>query len=558
MIQHLIKNYPYFDTVEKSYSSEILPCHTMVPHVQHGEYTGLERRAGDGWYFVDIPPVVHGQDLKKYEIIDDLFYYPVVEIQQNRRKYIGVVSLGDMYRAVQSHLKELDAVIENSYDGIYISTPQGINLRTNKAIERLTGIKKEFFVGKNLQDLISLGIFNDVVTLKVAETQKPYSTIQRVNTGNEALVTGSPVFDEQGRLFRVITNVRDVSELFRVKHELESAEKEKTRLVNQLKQANSAIVNENLITQDPSMLKVVQIISEISHLDVSVLITGESGAGKEVVAQQIYTMSGRSRSGSFLKINCAAIPKDLIESELFGYEAGAFTGALRTGKAGLFEAADKGILFLDEIGDLPLVMQAKLLRVLQEQEFNRIGGTKSIKTNARIIAATNHNLSQLVEEGKFRRDLFFRLNVIPIEIPPLRERQEDIDLLASFFLEKFNSKYGKNISLPYDVLTLLKSFTWPGNVRELSNLIERFVVLGGRKEIVLDYLSATEYVSNKFEDITDLRREIDHFEQRIIIDVLNKEKSSYKAAGKLGVSQSYIARRLKKYGLGGGFTERTK
>ncbi|WP_335439759.1 sigma-54 interaction domain-containing protein [Neobacillus drentensis] len=534
---------------KKEYSRDLLSCHTNIPHVQQAEYIGLEIRDTAGARFVNVRPLVLGQDLEQIEILDDVFYYPLVGLQNERQVYLGMISLADLYRVVQSKLKELDAVIENSYDGIYISTPEGINLRANQAIERLTGIKKEFFVGRSLEDLISMGVFNDVVTLKVAETKKPYSTIQRVNTGRETLVTGSPVFDEKGGLYRVITNVRDVSELFQLKHELESVEKEKTRLVNQLKQANAIIVNENIIAQDPSLLKIIKVISEISHLDVSVLITGESGVGKEVFAEQIHKMSGRSRAGGFLKINCAAIPKDLIESELFGYEEGAFTGAKRGGKIGLFEASDKGTLFLDEIGDLPLEMQAKLLRVLQDQEFYRIGGTVSIKTDSRIIAATNHNLKQLVDEGKFRRDLFFRLNIIPIEIPPLRERKADIDVLAFYFLDKFNKKYHKNISLPFDVITLLKGFTWSGNVRELSNLIERYVVLGGGKEIVLDYVSSTDYAVINIDNITDLRKEVDYFEQKIILDALNKERSSYKAASKLGVSQSYIARRLKKYGV---------
>ncbi|WP_139194350.1 sigma 54-interacting transcriptional regulator [Bacillus sp. MUM 13] len=544
-----MKNYPYFDTAKNEYSRDLLPYHTTIPHVQQGEYIGLEMRDGSVPRLVNVRPLVLGEDMAKIKIIDDVFFYPIVELQKNRPVYLGVVSLVDIYRVTQTYLKELDAVIENSYDGIYISTPEGVNLRANKAIERLTGIKKEFFVGKSLENLLSMGVFNDIVTLKVAETKKTYSTIQRVNTGRETLVTGSPVFNESGELFRVITNVRDVSELYQLKYEMESAEKEKTRLLNELKQANASIAKDNLIVQDATMIRIIKIISEISHLDVSVLITGESGVGKEVIADQIYKMSGRSKTGSFLKINCAAIPKELIESELFGYEEGAFTGAKRGGKIGLFEASNKGTLFLDEIGDLPLDMQAKLLRVLQDQEFHRIGGTKSIKTDSRIIAATNHNLKQLVEEGKFRKDLFFRLNVIPLEIPPLRERKKDIDVLAFYFLDKFNKKYDKNVSLPFDVLTLLKNFTWPGNVRELSNVIERYVVLGGGKEIVLDYVSSADYTKINIDNISDLRKEVDYFEQKIILDALHRERSSYKAAAKLGVSQSYIARRLKKYGM---------
>ncbi|PLT33197.1 sigma-54-dependent Fis family transcriptional regulator [Bacillus sp. V5-8f] len=549
MKDDLLESYPYFEENNETYSGDLQSWHTMVPRVKGGEYIGVELREGNQSRLTYLQPLILGQEINQFTVTENIFYYPAVEYVDGRPIYVGVIPITALHKNIQKKLMELDAVIENSYDGIYISTPEGVNLRANKAIERLTGIKKEFFVGKSLDHLISLGVFNDVVTLKVAATKKPYSTIQRVNTGKETLVTGSPVFDEQGKLYRIITNVRDVSELHRLKDELEAVEKEKHRLEVQLKQAHSSISNENMIAQSMAMLKIYKLITEISHLDVSVLITGESGVGKEVVAEQIHHMSGRKTTGGFLKINCAAIPKELIESELFGYEDGAFTGAKKGGKSGLFEAADNGTLFLDEIGDLPLEMQAKLLRVLQDQEFRRIGGTKHIKTDARIIAATNHNLKQLVEEGKFRKDLYFRLNVIPIEIPPLRERKEDIDVLALYFLDRFNRKYKKNVTLTFDVLSLLKSVNWPGNVRELSNLIERFVVLNGEKGVFLEYNKDGGYQTENYNNITDLKREVDFFEQRIITETLLKEGSTYKAANKLGVSQSYIARRIKKYGI---------
>ncbi|WP_167577420.1 sigma-54-dependent Fis family transcriptional regulator [Ammoniphilus sp. YIM 78166] len=487
--------------------------------------------------------------MKPIQIVDHVYHYPVVEMRDRRPYYLGVISLATIYQFLLNEFNELDAIIENSYDGLYISTPEGINLRANPAIERLTGIKQEFFVGKSLSDLISMGVFSDVVTPKVVATKKIHSTIQRVNTGKETLVTGSPVFDKNGELYRVITNVRDVSELYQLKKDLEDVEKERVRLENELKQVNASILHDNLIFQSIEMGKIAKVITEISHLDVSVLITGESGVGKEVIAEQIHRMSGRKSTGGYLKINCAAIPRDLIESELFGYEEGAFSGAKKGGKIGLFEAADKGTLFLDEIGELPLEMQAKLLRVLQDQEFRRLGGTRNIKTDCRIIAATNQDLTLLVKERKFRQDLYFRLNIFPISIPPLRERKEDIEILVVYFLEKFNKKYNKNITMPYDMVTLLKRFNWPGNVRELSNLIERYVVLSGEKEIIRSYVQSVEYATIQTSEIRDLKKTVEDFEQKIILDTLEEEKSSYQAALKLGVSQSYIARRLKKYKL---------
>lgn len=547
---YLIHGYPYFNSIKNEYSGEILDHYTVIPHVKDGLYIGIEYRGRDQSQIMNISPIVLGQGIEGMKVIDDVFYYPVVEKRGAELYYQGMVSLTILFRYIQQKVKELDAVIDNSYDGIYISTPEGINVRANDAIERLTGIKKEFFVGKSLNQLISEGIFNDVVTAEVVASKKVYSTIQRISTGRETLVTGSPVFDEKGELYRVITNVRDVSELTHLRNELETKDREKARLENKLKQIHASSLNEKLIFQSSSMHKISKIISEVSSLDVSILITGESGVGKEVVAEQIHKLSGRSLTGGFLKINCAAIPKDLIESELFGYEEGAFTGAKKGGKVGLFEAADKGTIFLDEIGDLPLDMQAKLLRVLQNLEFNRIGSNKTIKTDTRVIAATNQDLKQLVEDGKFRKDLFFRLNIIPIEIKPLRERKEDINVLAFHFLDRFNKKYKKNVNMPLEVLTLLKNFHWQGNVRELSNVIERYVVLSGEKDVILEYISLADYSAINTENITDLKKEVHYFEQKIIMDTLNREKSSYKAAMKLGVSQSYISRRLKKYQTG--------
>lgn len=232
---------------------------------------------------------------------------------------------------------------------------------------------------------------------------------------------------------------------------------------------------EGLISSSPNMESVKQMIEKIAKTDATVLIQGESGTGKEVVAKNIHTISER-KSSAYIQINCGAIPENLIESELFGYEKGAFTGA-STSKAGLLEVANNGTVLLDEIGEMPLHLQVKLLRSIQTNEITRVGGTSTKQLNVRYIAATNKDLKQLVKEGKFREDLYYRLNVVQIIVPPLRERKEDIPLLFQHFLEKFNRKYNKNLQVSSGALKLLKEYTWPGNVRQLENVVEQLAIL---------------------------------------------------------------------------------
>ena len=242
-----------------------------------------------------------------------------------------------------------------------------------------------------------------------------------------------------------------------------------------------------LIGNSPAIQEVIRIIEKVADTPSTVLITGESGTGKELVAHALHNLSSR-RSGPFIKINCAAIPKDLMESELFGYEKGAFTGAV-TSKPGRFELADGGTLLLDEIAEIPIEMQVKLLRVLQESEFERVGGVKTIKVDVRLIAATNRNLEKEIQEGRFREDLYYRLNVVPINLPALRERREDIPLLADAFRQRFNRRLGKSVDRIHpDALAALQAYAWPGNVRELENVMERTLLFAEGAEIRLEDL----------------------------------------------------------------------
>lgn len=306
--------------------------------------------------------------------------------------------------------------------------------------------------------------------------------------------------------------------------------------------------NRQLIYASDKIEKVMKYIQKIANTSSTVLLTGESGVGKEVFARTIYELGPRS-SKPFVKVNCGAIPETLLESELFGYEKGAFTGANTNGKPGYFRMAHKGVLFLDEIGEMPLNLQVKLLRVLQEREIIPIGGSEVVEVDVQIIAATNKNLEKMVEEGTFREDLFYRLNVIPVAIPPLRDRPEDIPLIGLHFLQTFNEKYERTTQLSQDALDLLESYSWPGNVRELQNIIERLVVTADEDLIEAHHITPLlkkgkkQYLKQRLNKIMPLKEATRAMEEQLIKMAMDEYKTTSMAAKMLGVSQSTISRK---------------
>jgi Nif-specific regulatory protein len=306
----------------------------------------------------------------------------------------------------------------------------------------------------------------------------------------------------------------------------------------------------NIIGNSDKMQEVFEAVYRVADSKATVILYGESGTGKELIAKAIHYMSPRSK-GPFVKFNCASIPEGLLESELFGHEKGAFTGAISARK-GRFELAHEGTILLDEVGDLPLNLQPKILRVLQEREFERVGGERTIKVDVRLIAATSRNLEELVSRGKFREDLFYRLNVVPLLLPAIRERKEDIPLLVEFFLRRFNEENNKDVSVSPESLRVLVDYNWPGNVRELENTIERIVVMSGRKiispaDLPLNLkLPAPEEVLQK----ESLKAGIEDIEKSSILDAL--EKAGWvqaKAARMIGLTPRQIGYKMKKYGL---------
>ncbi|MET1031097.1 sigma-54 interaction domain-containing protein [Domibacillus tundrae] len=446
-------------------------------------------------------------------------------------------------------------IVENFQDGILVIDNNGRIILANQAMVKLSSLPIEAYAGKTMQDIVGRGLFQKPsVTLKALKEKRTITDFQQYENGVDVLVTAIPMFDENKQLVRMLSITHDISELITMKKKVEEIEKLSAKYYTELLTLRQHHAKRGIITANRKMKEIIELIHHIGQTDSIVLLLGESGVGKDVLAREIHETSRRKDSGAFIKVNCGAIPKDLLESEFFGYDTGAFTGAKKEGKPGLFELADQGTLFLDEIGELPLHLQAKLLRVLQDQQFTRVGGTKLIQVDARIVTATNRDLESMVVRGEFREDLYYRLNVIPIHIPPLRKRKDDIPLLIGHFLQHFNEEYTKNKSLSTAASDILYDYHWPGNIRELSNIIERLVLT-----IKNDVIEPQELpISKQHSDVrlSELLKNkhnginlFDSVEKNLIKSIIEREGTIRKAAKILGVSHTTLIRKMKKHDL---------
>jgi TyrR family helix-turn-helix protein/PAS domain S-box-containing protein len=451
---------------------------------------------------------------------------------------------------------EIDSIINFSSDEIYVTDSQGVTLRVNKVFEENSGVTVDRVLGRNVADLEREGLFKPSVAKLVLDQKTKITVLQEYQNGKKVLVTGTPVFEKNGTICRVIINTRDTLKLNVMKADLEEMERQKDRYLQELLHLQEDVNAKHIIAQSKQMKQLLGVARKVAEVDTVVLLLGETGVGKGLIARYIHDNSPRAKN-IFVTINCGAIPENLLESELFGYEPGAFTGAGRKGKSGRVELADKGTLFLDEIGDLPPALQVKLLHVIQEGTFTRVGGTKELKLDVHLLAATNKSLKKMVDEGTFREDLYYRLNVIPLEIPPLRQRPEDIGPLAGKFLDKFNQKYRKTKQLSDTALVFLQNYHWPGNVRELENLIERLVIVIGDDVVEPCHLPETIKMTNlkQFEKgknnlgsqpLEALKGEV---EKQILEKLYAQFGNTYKIAGLLKINQSTVVRKLKKYGI---------
>ena len=468
-----------------------------------------------------------------------------------------ITDLKTLQRIVAEKVKanrELEEIIDACSDGIYVTDGEGVTLRVNPACERITGLVKSQILGKDMKQIVQEGQLSASCSLKVLETKQRTTILQIVPNGRQVMVTGTPIYDESGKLYRIVSNTRDITELSELKAKVQM-ERNLTHqyymeLVGlKLKQ----ITDTNIIAYSPEMAKTLELAMMVARTESTIMISGESGAGKEVIARLIHNESMR-KDHAFMKINCAAIPENLLESELFGYESGAFTGAKKGGKAGLLELANRGTLFLDEIGDLPYALQSKLLQVLQEQVFFRVGGTQPTRVDVRIITASNKDLRQMLKEKTFREDLYYRLNVIPIHIAPLRERRDDIPPLLSYFLNKFNGKHSLNKQISHETVNILVNYQWPGNVRELENLMERLILLTPGDIIQPEHLPGQIYKSDPQESVNvrvneliPFKEALESMEKQLFSMAYKEHGNTYKAAEALGVSQPTVVRKLNKY-----------
>ncbi len=446
--------------------------------------------------------------------------------------------------------RELNSIIQSSADGFFITNTAGTILRVNHAFEVMSQYSAQELIGKKMQQFVEQGIFAHHLVDLVLQRKQPVTVMENKHD-NSLLITGSPVLDEQGEIVRVVVNLRNMTSLNQLRQELMDAKRLSQQYHLELSELRSR-QSTCIIGSSREMERVLELAVRVAKVDSTVLLRGESGAGKEMIAQLLHSTSQRV-DGPFIKLNCGAIPEQLLESELFGYQSGAFTGARREGKPGMFELAHNGTIFLDEVGDLPLSLQAKLLRVLQEKEFVPLGGVRPKQVDVRILAATHQDLESMVTDGQFREDLFFRLNVVPIWIPPLRQRGKDIIELVYHFKDKFSKKYGIVREFLPEVIEAFLNYSWPGNVRELENMVERLMVVAQGEQIALAHLPANirqtqcEERGLSVHSLMPLKVAVALVEQQLIGKAMLECGSTYKAAKVLEVNQSTVVRRMAKF-----------
>lgn len=460
----------------------------------------------------------------------------------------------------------MKSALEASSDGILICDEEANVIYINKAYEETTGLTKKEMVGHNLNKLVEEKVFNTSVSLQVLEKKETVSIIHQYKTGKSALTTASPIYSNTNSLIGVVCNTRNITELIELRKELESAKELSLKYSEELEQYRKEQLEINgLIYKSEVMKETLNFALKVAPFDSTVLITGESGTGKEVIAKYIHQHSLR-KDGPFIKVNCSAIPGELFESELFGYAPGAFTGASSKGKTGLFELADGGTILLDELGELDITVQPKLLRVIQEMELMPVGSEESRKIDVRVLAATNLDLQEEVKEGRFREDLFFRLNVVPINLPPLRKRKGDIVEIAMYFMNNLNKKYKKNIEMTEEVKNILSNYSWPGNVRELENLVEYLFIVNPRDEITVEQLPSwilTEHVMEEYDydennKLPRLNYMLDMYEKNIITIALRKHDSIKATAETLDIHPSTLFRKINRLNIDTSFLKNEK
>jgi len=449
----------------------------------------------------------------------------------------------------------LEAMVDGAREGLCIMNPQSIMLHSNQVAGDLLGFQPKQAAGRPVQELGVDRDFDWALAGEVAASRVTVSTIQTLRTGRKLLVSAVPILSADGGLAYIVVTIREITGMGQVMSRLRDA-------VEQVEQSRSMLARtadrepalEDVVAQSPSLAAVRETALQYAAVDSTVLLLGETGAGKGLFARLIHQASARS-AGPFLEVNCGAIPEGLMEAELFGYAKGAFTGADSKGKIGLVELAHKGTLLLNEIGDLPLSLQVKLLRFLEDGEVWAVGAVKAKRPDVRIIASTNRDLKEMIAAGTFRGDLFYRLDVLCLEIPPLRDHAEDIPRLVELTLSRLERKVKRRRAITPAALRALSQYPFPGNVRELLNLVERLMVTSTSDTIDVADLPrallrlAGEALGAAAKAEPTLRKALQKVESQLLRDALARYKTQALAAKHLGVTQSTVARKAKQYGF---------
>ncbi|SHE40561.1 PAS domain S-box-containing protein/TyrR family helix-turn-helix domain-containing protein [Modicisalibacter ilicicola DSM 19980] len=472
--------------------------------------------------------------------------------------------MGDIDTAV------LKTIVDTAHDHFFIVEASGRILDVSPGSAAVYGLSSEELCATTVQDLVERGVLSPSVTMEVIRTGQAAQVMQHTGTGRRVIAEAHPVFVD-GKLERIVSRSMDLTDLQLLQDEYTLLQR---RFSEHLKRGGSASLGDdleldNLEVRSGVMREVALLIKRVAPTDATVLMLGESGVGKTAFARQLHRWSAR-HDGPFIDVNCAAIPEALFESEMFGYQPGAFSGAARQGKAGVLEMADGGTLFLDEIGELPLAMQTKLLKVIQDGRVTRLGDTQARRVDFRLVVATNQDLAARVEGGAFRLDLYYRLNVIPLTLPPLRERREDVPGLVELQLERLNRRYGRTKVLHPSVWPELMGRDWPGNVRELENWMER-AWLAAPDEVIgapgndalhagLQRGPSIDAPPAGLAELTEgqtLKQALEVHERQILESLSRQATSTYGLAERLGISQPSVVRKLRKHGLRIGAGQKT-
>ncbi|TNH18547.1 sigma-54-dependent Fis family transcriptional regulator [Halomonas sp. BL6] len=460
----------------------------------------------------------------------------------------------------------LQTIVETANDHFFIVSGDGQILDISPGAEAVYGVSREELLSSSVQQLQAAGVLKPSITLEVMRTRQPAQLMQITGTGRRVIAEAYPVF-VNGKLERIVSRSRDLTDLQLLQDEYALLQK---RFSEHLKRSQAApdaeeqaldAALDHLQVRSHVMREIALLLKRVAPSDANVLMLGESGVGKTAFAKQLHRWSARHR-GPFIEVNCASIPDNLFESEMFGYQPGAFSGAARQGKAGLLEQAEGGTLFLDEIGELPLLMQTKLLKVIQDGSLTRLGDTRSRRVDFRLVVATNQDLGKQVEAGRFRLDLYYRLNVIPVTLPPLRDRREDIPDLVEACLQRLNQRYGRQKILGNHVWSTLMGSDWPGNVRELENWLERAWLSSPTDQIEVPATQAyTEQHTHRLANVSaspiaaplasgeSLKEYLERLERDALRTLCHTLPSTYAIAKRLGISQSSVVRRLQRYGI---------